>query len=156
VLQQPTLVTTDPGSDGLPGGISHSVAVRCSKSWLLVPSEDSGPEEDIYDGLELHPPWMRDFLDHVPGAVVMPRCSSRARSLPAGPRASTPKDSTSSASRYIFSSSVSLGGSCSSSALSSMPWFPGCCCSSAGEPWAKGLSGTNNSMTKGSSSCDAC
>jgi hypothetical protein len=67
VLQQPTLVTTDPGSDGLPGGVSHSVAVRCSKSWLLVPSEDFGPEEDLYNGLELHPPWMRDFLDHVPG-----------------------------------------------------------------------------------------
>jgi hypothetical protein len=67
VLQQLTLVTTDPGSDGLPSGVSHSVAARCSKSWLLVPSGDSGPEEDLYDGLELHPPWMRDFLDPVPG-----------------------------------------------------------------------------------------
>jgi hypothetical protein len=44
------------------------------------------------------------------GAVVMPRCSSRARSLLARIRDSAPKDSTSSASRYIFSASVSLGG----------------------------------------------
>jgi hypothetical protein len=46
------------------------------------------------------------------GAVVMPRCSSKARSLPAMIGDSTPKDSTSSASRYIFSGSVSLGGGC--------------------------------------------
>jgi hypothetical protein len=37
------------------------------------------------------------------GAVVMPRCSSKARSLPARIRDSAPKDSTSSASRYNFS-----------------------------------------------------
>jgi hypothetical protein len=43
------------------------------------------------------------------GAVVMPRCSSKARSLPARIRDSAAKDSTSSASRYIFSSLVSLG-----------------------------------------------
>jgi hypothetical protein len=43
------------------------------------------------------------------GAVVMPRCSSKARSLPARIGDSAPKDSTSSASRYIFSGSVSLG-----------------------------------------------
>jgi hypothetical protein len=43
------------------------------------------------------------------GAVVMPRCSSKARSLPVRIGDSAPKDSTSSASRYIFSSSVSLG-----------------------------------------------
>jgi hypothetical protein len=56
------------------------------------------------------------------GAVVMPRCSSRARSLPARIRDSASKDSTSPASRYIFSSSVSLGGGCSSLVLSSMLW----------------------------------
>jgi hypothetical protein len=43
------------------------------------------------------------------GAVVMPRCSSRAPSLPVRTGASIPKDSTSSASRYIFSSSALLG-----------------------------------------------
>jgi hypothetical protein len=71
------------------------------------------------------------------GAVVIPRCSSRAQSLPARTGASAPKDSTSSASRYIFSSSVLLGGGYSSLASSSMSWSFGCCCSSAGEPLAE-------------------
>jgi hypothetical protein len=88
------------------------------------------------------------------GAVVMPMCSSRARSLPTRTGASAPKDSTSSASQYIFSASVSLGGGCSSSVLSSVSWPPGCCCSSVGEPRAIGLSGTTSSISKGSSSCD--
>jgi hypothetical protein len=68
------------------------------------------------------------------GAVLMPRCSSRARSLPAMTGALAPKDSTSSASRYIFSSSVSLGGGYSSLASSSMSWSFSYRCSSAGEP----------------------
>jgi hypothetical protein len=42
-------------------------------------------------------------------AVVMPRCSSRARSLPAMIGELAPKDSTSSASRYIFLALVSIG-----------------------------------------------
>jgi hypothetical protein len=37
------------------------------KSWPLVPAEDSGPEKHLYDGLELYPPWTRDFLDLVLG-----------------------------------------------------------------------------------------
>jgi hypothetical protein len=45
---------------------------------------------------------------------------------------SAPNNSTSSASWYIFSGSVSLGGGCSSSVLSSVPWSSGCC-SSAGK-----------------------
>jgi hypothetical protein len=56
----------DPQSDGLPGGISHNVTVRCSASWPLVPVEDLGPEEDVCDGLELHPPRMWDILDPIP------------------------------------------------------------------------------------------
>jgi hypothetical protein len=68
------------------------------------------------------------------GAVVMPRCSSRAQCLPVRTGASALKDSTSSASRYIFSSSVSLRGGYSSLALSSTSWSFGCYCSSAGEP----------------------
>jgi hypothetical protein len=32
-----------------------------------VPAVDSGPEEDLYYGLELHRPWTWDFLDPVPG-----------------------------------------------------------------------------------------
>jgi hypothetical protein len=60
------------------------------------------------------------------GAVVMPRCSSRARSLPARIGDSTPKDSTLLASRYIFSASVSLEEGCSSFVLSSMSWSHSC------------------------------
>jgi hypothetical protein len=68
------------------------------------------------------------------GVVVMPRCSSKAQSLPARTGASAPKDSTSSTSRYIFSSSVSHGGGYSSLASSSTSWSIGCCCCSTGEP----------------------
>ena len=39
---QPTLVATDPRGDGLPGGVSNSVAVRDPESWSLVSAEDSG------------------------------------------------------------------------------------------------------------------
>jgi hypothetical protein len=45
-------------------------------------------------------------------AVVMPRCSSRAQSLPARIGDLAPKDSTSSASRYIFSGEGALHWSC--------------------------------------------
>jgi hypothetical protein len=63
---QPTLVATDPRDDGLLGGISHSITARCYERWSLVFAEDSGPEEDLYDGFKLHLPWTRDFLDPVP------------------------------------------------------------------------------------------
>jgi hypothetical protein len=53
---QPALVAADPRCDGLPGGISNSIAVRSSESWSLVSAEDSGSEENFCDGLELHPP----------------------------------------------------------------------------------------------------
>jgi hypothetical protein len=43
-------------SDSLPGGVSHSVAVRCSGGWPLVPADNPGPREDLCDGLEFHPP----------------------------------------------------------------------------------------------------
>jgi hypothetical protein len=62
---QPTLVAMDPRSDGLPGGVSHSVTMRRSESWPLMPTEDPGPKEDLGDGLELHPSWTRDFLDPI-------------------------------------------------------------------------------------------
>jgi hypothetical protein len=64
---QPTLIAADPRCDGLPGGISNSVATRGPESWSLVSSKDSGSEEDLGDGFELHPPWTWDFLDPVPG-----------------------------------------------------------------------------------------
>jgi hypothetical protein len=31
-------------------------------------TENPGSEENLCDGLELHSPWMRDFLDPVPGS----------------------------------------------------------------------------------------
>jgi hypothetical protein len=52
-------------SDGLPGGISHSITNRCSEGWPLVPAEDPGPGEDLCNCLEFHPPWTRDSLDLV-------------------------------------------------------------------------------------------
>jgi hypothetical protein len=59
------LVTTDPRSDSLPGGVSHNIAARCSEGWPLVPSGDPVPEEDLYDGLQFHPHWTGDFFDPV-------------------------------------------------------------------------------------------
>jgi hypothetical protein len=53
---QLTLVATDPRCDGLPGSISNNIAARGLESWSLVSAEDSGSEEDLYDGFELHPP----------------------------------------------------------------------------------------------------
>jgi hypothetical protein len=63
---QPTLVATDPRCDSLLGGISHSITVRGTESWSLVSAKNSGSKEDLYNGFELHSPWMRDFLDPVP------------------------------------------------------------------------------------------
>jgi hypothetical protein len=130
---QSTLIAMDPRCDGLPGGIGNSITVRDPESWSLVSLEDSGSEENLYDGFELHHPKRGTSLILYWGAVVMPRCSSRARSLPVRTGASIPKDSTSSASRYIFSSSASLEGVYSSLALSSMSWSFDYCCSSVGE-----------------------
>jgi hypothetical protein len=116
---QPTLVATDPRCDGLPGGVSYNFTARGPECWSLVSVEDSRSEEDFCDGFELHLLWTRYFLYPVPRAMVMPRCSSRARSLPTRTGALALKESTSSVSRYIFSSSVSLGEGYSSLALSS-------------------------------------
>jgi hypothetical protein len=63
---QPILFAMDPRCDGLPGGINNSVIVRGPESWSFVSAEDSGSEEDLYNGIELHPSWLRDFLDPVP------------------------------------------------------------------------------------------
>jgi hypothetical protein len=53
---QPALVATDPQCDGLPGSISNSIATRSPESWSLGSAEDSGSEENLCNGLELHPP----------------------------------------------------------------------------------------------------
>jgi hypothetical protein len=65
---QLTLVAMNPQCDGLLGGISNSITVRGPEGWSLVSAEDSESEENLCDGFELHPPWMRDFLDPVPGS----------------------------------------------------------------------------------------
>jgi hypothetical protein len=65
---QLTLVATDPRCDGLPGSIGNSIVARGPERWSLVSTEDSGSEENLCDGYELHPPWMRDFHDPVPGS----------------------------------------------------------------------------------------
>jgi hypothetical protein len=56
-----------------------------------VSVEDLGLEEDLCDGLELHPSWTWDFPDPLPGVVIMPKCPSRAQSLSVGTGASAPK-----------------------------------------------------------------
>jgi hypothetical protein len=53
---QSALVATDPRCDGLPGGIRNSIAPRSPESWSLVSADDPGSEEDLCDGVELHPP----------------------------------------------------------------------------------------------------
>jgi hypothetical protein len=73
-----TIVATALRSDGLLGGISHNITDRCSEGWPLVPTEDPRSEEDLYNCIEFHPPWMRDSLDPVSWAEVMPKCPSRA------------------------------------------------------------------------------
>jgi hypothetical protein len=62
---QLTSVTMAPRGDGLPGGISHNLTGRCSKPWSLIPVDDLGPVEDIYNGLEFHQPWTRNSLDPI-------------------------------------------------------------------------------------------
>jgi hypothetical protein len=99
------LVATAPRSDGLPGGVSHNITDRCSKGWPLVPAKDTGPGEDLCDSFEFIQPSTRDSLDLVSGVEVMPKCSSRAQSLPVGTGASALK-----ASLYNFLPSLSLRG----------------------------------------------
>jgi hypothetical protein len=130
---QPTLVAMDPGCDGLPGGISNNIAVRGPISWSLVSAEDSGSEENLCDGFELHPPWTRDFLDPIPGSGGDAQVFQQS-SKPAGENWSFDPEGLHLISiSYIFSSSASLEEGYSLLALSSTSWSFGCCCSSVGE-----------------------
>jgi hypothetical protein len=67
VLQLDVVVTA-PGGDGLPGGVSHNIVVRCPISWTCVPADHLGPMEDLHNGLELHSSWTRDSLDPILGS----------------------------------------------------------------------------------------
>jgi hypothetical protein len=53
---QSTLIAMDPRCDGLPGSIGNSIIARGPESGSLVSAEDYGSEENLCDGLELHPP----------------------------------------------------------------------------------------------------
>jgi hypothetical protein len=130
---QSTLVATNPRCDGLPGGIGNSITTEVLKVGPLCRQRTLDPKKISAMTLNSTRPECGTSLILYQGAVVMPRCSSRARSLPARTGASAPKDSNSSASRYIFSASISLGGGCSSPVLPSVSWPPGCYCSLVGE-----------------------
>jgi hypothetical protein len=79
------------------------------KAGPLCPQRTQDPKEIFAMALNSTRPGCRTSMILYLGAVVMPRCSSRAQSMPVRTGASTLKDSTTSTSRYIFSSSASLG-----------------------------------------------
>jgi hypothetical protein len=121
-----------------------------------VPVTDLGPRADLYDGLEFHPPWMQDSLDPVSWGGGDAQMSQQSLKPASGDRSFSLNDSISSASLYSFSLSVSLRGEYSSSSLSSLLTSWSSYYSSTGAPWATGLLGTTTSISKGSSSKDAC
>jgi hypothetical protein len=130
----PTLVAIDQRCDGLPGGISNSVTMRGPESWSLVSAEDSRSKENICDGFELHPPWMRDFLDPVPGSGGDAQVLQQS-SKPAGENWSFGPERLHLI--LILVHLLILGvtwGGYSLLALSSTSWSFGYCGSSAGEP----------------------
>jgi hypothetical protein len=126
---QPTLVAMDPRCDGLQAASATASLREVLKAGPLCRQMILDPKKISAIALNSTCPERGTFLILYRGAKVMPRCSSKARSLPARIRDSALKDSTSSASRYIFSSLVSLGGGCSSLVLSSVLWSSGCCSS---------------------------
>jgi hypothetical protein len=129
------LVVMAPRSDGLLGGVSHNITDGLKAGpWCLQRTLD--PEMISVTALNSTCPGCETPLIRYLGAEVMPKCPSRARSLPVGIRASAPKDSISSASLYTFSPSVSLKGEYSSwsSSLLLTSWSCCYCCSSAGAP----------------------
>jgi hypothetical protein len=130
------LIVTATRSDGLPGGISHNIIDRCSEGWPLVPVEDHGSGEDLLTTLNSTCPRHGILLILYLGVEVMPKCPSRARSLPVWIEASTKKDSLLSASLYSFSPSLLLKGEYSSSYSSSLStsWSSCYYCSSVGAP----------------------
>jgi hypothetical protein len=131
---QPTLVAMDPRCDGQPGGIDNSIAVRGPESQSLVSAEDSGSKENLYDGFELHPPWMQYFLDPIHGSDGDAQVFQQS-SKPAGENWSfDPKGlHLIHISVYLLVLGVAPGGY-SLLALSSTSWSFGYCFSSAGEP----------------------
>jgi hypothetical protein len=74
-----------------------------------VSAEDPGSKENLCDDLELYSPRTRDFLDPVPGAAVMPRCSSKAQSLPVRIGDLAPKDHLVSISVHLLVFGIARG-----------------------------------------------
>jgi hypothetical protein len=99
---QPALVAMDPRCDGLPGGIGNSIAVQSPEGWSFVSAQDSGSKKISAMALNSTRPERGSSLILYRGAVVMPRCSSKARSLPVRIGDSAPKDSISSAFSVHF------------------------------------------------------
>jgi hypothetical protein len=89
---QPALVAMDPRWDGLPGGIGNSIAVQSPEGWSFVSAQDSGSKKISAMALNSTRPERGSSLILYRGAVVMLRCSSKARSLPVRIGDSAPKD----------------------------------------------------------------
>jgi hypothetical protein len=102
------LVATAPRSDGLPGSISHTITDRCSEGWPLVPVEDLGSGEYLYNYLEFHPPWMHDSLDPVSWGGGDAQLSQQGMKPTGRDRGFSTEGFPSSASLYSFSPSLSL------------------------------------------------
>jgi hypothetical protein len=86
--------------DGLPDSINHNIIARCSKGWPLVPADHPAFGEDLCYGPVL--PGRGTPLIRYLGVVVIPKYTSRARSLLTRTETLTPYDSLSSMPRYNF------------------------------------------------------
>jgi hypothetical protein len=92
----------DPWCNGLPGGIGNSITALSPEGWSLVSAEDPGSKENLCDGLELYPPWTRDFLDPVPGS------GGDAQVLQQSPKSASEDGRFSPEGLYLVSISVHL------------------------------------------------
>jgi hypothetical protein len=84
-------VVTAPRGDGLLGGISHSITVRCPVGWPHVPADDIGPLEDFHDGPKLHQPKPRDSLHPIPGGGGDAQVSQQSLKPTGGDRSLSPE-----------------------------------------------------------------
>jgi hypothetical protein len=87
---QPTIVAMDPRCDGLPGGIGNSITARGPETGPLCRQRTLDAKKISAMALNSTRPERGTSLILYRGAVVMPRCSSRARSLPVESELVTP------------------------------------------------------------------
>jgi hypothetical protein len=136
---------------------AHTIIDRCSEGWPLVPTEDPGPREDLYDGFEFHPPLTWDSFDPISGGGGDPKLSQQSTKPTSGDQSFSPEGfHLLNISVHLLALCVSQGEYSSSSSLLLTSWSCYYCCSSVGAPWAAGLPCTTSSILKGSSSRDAC